>query len=56
MGATIGRYMVDAYLLRTSGVAMYECRPNEFATDLPVFKLSSFETIKKLSQSIPEFG
>ena len=56
MGATIGRYMVDAYLLCTAGVAMDEWRPNDFTADLPVLKLSSFETIQKLSQSSPEFG
>ena len=56
MGATIGRYMVDAYLLHTAGVAMDEWRPDDFAADLPVLKLSSFETIQKLSQSSPEFG
>ena len=54
--ATIGIYMVDAYLLRTAGVAMDEWRPNDFAADLPVLKLASFATIQKLSQSSPEFG
>ena len=49
VGATIGRYMVDAYLIRTAGVAMDEWRPNDFAEDLPVLKLSYFETIQKLS-------
>ena len=56
MDVTIGQYMVDAYLLRNVGVAMDEWRPNDFAADLPVLKLSSFETIQKLSQRIPEFG
>ena len=48
--------MVDAYLLRTAGLAMDEWQPNNFVADLPVLKLSSFETIQKLSQSSPEFG
>ena len=56
MGATTGRYMVDTYLLRTAGVAMDAWWPNDFAADLPVLKLSSFETIQKLSQSSPDFG
>ena len=56
MGATIGRYMIDAYLLRNTEVAMDEWRPNNFAADLPVLKLSYFETIHNLSQSSPEFG
>ena len=55
VGATIGRYMVYAYLLRTAGVAMDEWQPNDFAADLPVFKLSSFETIKKLNHSSPDW-
>ena len=33
VGVTIGRYMVDAYLLRTAGVAMDEWRPNDFAAE-----------------------
>lgn len=57
MGATIGIYMVDAYLLHITGVAMDLWRRNDFVADLPVLKLASFATIQKLSQSnIPEFG
>ena len=56
MGATIGIYMVDAYLLRTSGVAMDKWRPNDFTADLPILKLEYFATIQKLSQRSPEFG
>ena len=49
VGATIGIYMLDAYLLRTAGVAMDEWRPNDFTADLPVLKLAFFATIQKLS-------
>jgi hypothetical protein len=57
VGATVGKYMVDAFLLRIAGVAMDLWRPNDFAADLPVLKLASFATIQKLSQSnSPDFG
>ena len=55
-GATIGIYMVDAYLLCTAVVAMDEWRPNDFAANLPVLKLASFATFQKLSQNSLKFG
>ena len=46
MDATIDIYMVDAYLLRTAGVSMDEWQPNNFAADLSVLKLASFEPFR----------
>ena len=56
LGCTIGRYMVDADLLRLAGVSMDLWRPNDFASDLLVLKLVSLKTIEKLDLAEEPFG
>ena len=54
-GCTIGRYMIDSYYLRQH-VAIETWLPSDFANDLLVLRLTSYETILKLSQTDTDFG
>jgi len=45
---TIGKYVVDADLLRIAEVPRELWRPTDFASDLLVLKLVSYQTVKKL--------
>ena len=53
---TIGKFMIDADLLRLGGVSRDLWRPNDFAADLPVLELVSLSTITKIASASPEFG
>ena len=56
VGRSIGRYVLDADLLRLAGVSMDLWRPNDFASDLLVLKLVSVKTIEKLEEIDDPFG
>ena len=49
LGCTVGKYVVDVYYLRVAGVALELWRPNDFASDLPVARLTSSDVIQKLA-------
>ena len=49
VGCTLGKYTIDVYYLRIATVAMELWRPNDFAADLPVVKLTSSHVIQKLA-------
>lgn len=50
----IGKYIIDTELLRLAGVAKLLWRIKDFASDLLVLKLASYDTVDKLSSLVNE--
>eukprot|EP00957_Ditylum_brightwellii_P095779 7297463-Ditylum_brightwellii.AAC.1 len=56
VGCTLGMYVINTYIFCLAGVIMDHWRPNNFASDLLLLKLNSYDTIERIARVDPLLG